>query len=159
MIRTFLTLAAAAAFLPFGAHAASVSASAHAESPCAVLTPDQIKPLLNGSVTPGVPGGTKESPDCTWRDAKGEDRVYISLKPRDTFNVTRAQMSHTGRLASVTGVGEDAFFVTSTVGSTAYLYALGKHHLLLLQVNIPNASRNDNEAAEKALANAILPKI
>ncbi len=149
MIRTFLTLAATATLV----------AAAHAQSPCSLLTPDQIKPLLNGAVTPGVPGGTKDSPDCTWKDAKGEDRVYVSLKPRDTFNVTRAQMSNTGRLASVTGVGEDAFFVTSPAGSTAYLYALGKHHLLLLQVNIPNASRNDNEAAEKALAASVLPKI
>ena len=83
----------------------------------------------------------------------------MSLKPRDTFNVTRAQMATTGRLTSVTGVGEDAFFVTSPAGSTAYLYALGKHHLLLLQANVPNASRQDNEASEKALANEILPKL
>jgi hypothetical protein len=150
MIRTSLTLAAAAALIP---------AAAHAQSPCTLLTPGQIKAVVNGPVTPGQPGGTKDSPDCTWRDAQGQDRVYVSLKSRDTFNVTRAQMANTGRLASVTGVGEDAFFVTSPAGSTAYLYALGKHHLLLLQVNIPNAGRNDNEAAEKALANAILPKI
>ena len=149
MIRTTLSLAAAAL----------LTAAAHAQAPCSLLTPDQIKAVLSVPVNPGQPGGTKDSPDCTWKDAKGEDRVYVSLKSRDTFNVTRAQMANTGRLASVTGVGEDAFFVTSPAGSTAYLYALGKHHLLLLQVNIPNASRQDNEAAEKALANEILPKL
>lgn len=158
MIRICLTLAAAAALIPASAHALTPAATP-AQSACSLLTPEQIKPFVSGAVIQGVPGGTKESPDCTWTDAKGENRVYISLKPRDTFNVTRAQMSNSGRLASVTGVGEDAFFVTSSAGSTAYLYALGKHHLLLLQVNIPNASRNDNEAAEKALANTILPKI
>ncbi len=150
MIRICLTLTAAAVLIP---------AAAHAQSPCALLTADQIKAVVNGPVTPGTPDGSKDSPDCTWKDVKGEDRVYLSLKSRDSFNVTRAQMANNGRLSSVTGVGEDAFFVTSAAGSTAYLYALGKHHLLLLQVNIPNASRNDNEAAEKALANAILPKI
>jgi hypothetical protein len=150
MIRTTLTLAAAAVLIP---------AAAHAQAPCSLLTPDQIKAVLSVPVNPGQPGGTKDSPDCTWKDAKGEDRVYVSLKPRDTFNVTRAQMSNTGRLASVTGVGEDAFFVTSPAGSTSYLYALGKHHLLLLQANIPNASRQDNQAAEKALATEILPKL
>jgi hypothetical protein len=36
---------------------------------------------------------------------------------------------------------------------------MGKHHLLLLTVNVPNASRQDNEAAEKALATEILPKL
>jgi hypothetical protein len=151
MIRTTLSIAAAATLL--------MATAAHAQDPCSLLTPDQIKPVLSLPVNPGTPGGTKDSPDCTWKDAKGEDRVYVSLKARDTFNVTRAQMANTGRLASVTGVGEDAFFVTSPAGSTAYLYALGKHHLLLLQINIPNASRQDNEAAEKALASEILPKL
>lgn len=149
MIRTTLTLAAAA-LLPFALHAQS--------SPCTLLTPDQIKAVVSVPVNPGTPGGSKDSPDCTWKDAKGEDRVYVSLKTRDNYNVTKAQMQHTGRLASVTGVGEDAFFVSST-GSTAYLYTLGKKHLLLLSASIPNASRQDNQAAEKALANEILPKL
>lgn len=148
MIRTSLTLAAAAL----------VATAAHAQAPCSLLTPDQVKAVVGAPVTPGQAGGSKESPDCTWRDAKGENRVYLSLKTRDNFNVTRAQMQNTGRLSNVGGVGEDAFFMTAT-GSAAYLYALGKRHLLLLQVNIPNASKQDNEAAEKALANQILPKI
>ena len=151
MIRTCLNLAAAAMLFS--------AAAAHAQqSPCSMLTQDQVKAVVGAPVTPGVPGGTKDSPDCTWKDPKGENRVYLSLKTRDNFNVTRAQMQNTGRLSSVTGVGEDAFFVSSPAGSTAYLYALGKHHLLLLEVNIPNASRQDNQAAEKALAIRILPK-
>jgi hypothetical protein len=150
MIRTTLTLAAAAILF---------TAAAHAQAPCSLLTPDQIKSVVSVPVTPGQPGGTKDSPDCTWKDAKGEDRAYVSLKTRDNYNVVHAQMQNSGRLVSVTGVGEDAFFVTSPAGSTSYLYALGKHHLLLLQINIPNASRQDNQAAEKALATAILPKL
>ena len=149
MIRTTLLIAAATL----------IPAAAHAQDPCSLLTPDQIKAVVSVPVDSGTPGGTKESPDCTWKDAKGENRAYVSLKPRDTFNVTRAQLGNTGRLASVTGVGEDAFFVTSPAGSTSYLYTLGKKHLLLLQANIPNGSRQDNQAAEKALANEILPKL
>ena len=149
MIRTFLTLAAIGLF----------TAATHAQAPCSVLTPDQIKAVVSVPVAPGQPGGTKDAPDCTWKDAKGQDRVYLSLKSRDNFNVTRAQMQNTGRLSNVSGVGEDAFFVTSAAGSTAYLYAMGKHHLLLLTVNVPNASKQDNEAAEKALATQILPKL
>jgi hypothetical protein len=150
MIRTTLPLAAAAIL---------ITATAHAQAPCSLVTADQIKAVVGVPVNPGQPGGTKDSPDCTWKDAKGENRVYISLKTRDNYNVVHAQMQNTGRLTSVTGVGEDAFFVTSPAGSTAYLYALGKHHLLLLQINIPNASRQDNEAAEKGLATEILPKL
>ncbi|HEY4011597.1 MAG TPA: hypothetical protein VGM11_15690 [Acidobacteriaceae bacterium] len=132
---------------------------AHAQAPCSVLTPDQIKAVVNEPVNPGQPGGSKEAPDCTWKSAKGEDRVYVRLTSRDNFNVTRAQMQNTGRLANASGVGEDAFFVTSAAGSTAYLYTIGKRHLLLLTVNVPNGTRQDNEAAEKALANEILPKM
>lgn len=148
MIRTTLLIAAAAALIP----------AAHAQAPCSLLTADQIKAVVSVPVTPGVPGGAKDSPDCTWKDAKGEDRVYVSLKTKDNYNVTKAQMQHTGRLAAVTGVGEDAFLVSSA-GSTAYLYTLGKKHLLLLSVSIPNASRQDNQAAEKAIATEILPKL
>jgi hypothetical protein len=148
MIRSSLTLFAAALF----------SLAAHAQSPCTLLTPDQIKAVVSVPVAPGTPGGSKDAPDCTWKDSKGEDRVYVSLKTRDNYNVTKAQMQNTGRLAPVTGVGEDAFFVSST-GSTAYLYTLGKKHLLLLNISIPNASKQDNEAAEKALATSILPKL
>jgi hypothetical protein len=149
MIRTTLTLTAAAL----------LTAAAHAQAPCGLLTAGQIKAVVGVPVNPGQPGGAKDSPDCTWKDAKGEDRVYLSVQPRDHFNVTRAQMQNTGRLANVSGVGEDAFFVSSAAGSTAYLYTMGKHHLLLLTVNVPNASRQDNEAAEKALATEILPKL
>ncbi len=151
MIRTTLFLAAAAVLIP--------AAAAHAQDPCSLLTSDQIKAVLSVPVNPGQPGGTKDSPDCTWNDAKGEARAYVSLKTRDNYNVVHAQMANTGRLVAVTGVGEDAFFVTSPAGSTSYLYALGKKHLLLLQVNIPNASRQDNQAAEKAVATEILPKL
>lgn len=148
MIRTILILGAAAALIP----------AVHAQAPCSLLTADQIKAVVGVPVNAGEAGGTKESPDCTWHDAKGETRVYVSLKTRDNYNVTKAQMQHTGKLAPVTGVGEDAFFVSST-GSTAYLYTLGRKHLLLLSASIPNASRQDNQAAEKALANEILPKL
>jgi hypothetical protein len=153
MIRTSLTLAVTAL----------LTAGAHAQAPCSLLTPDQIKAVVSVPVNQGQPGGSKDSPDCTWKDAKGagtgEARVYLRLSTRDNFNVTRAQMQNTGRLANISGVGEDAFFVSSAAGSTAYLYTIGKRHLLLLEVNIPNAGRQDNEAAEKALAIAILPKL
>ena len=59
MIRTCLTLAAAATFIP---------AAAHAQAPCSLLTPDQIKAVLNSPVEPGQPGVAKDSNECTWSD-------------------------------------------------------------------------------------------
>ena len=151
MIRICLTLAAVAALIP---------AAAHAQAPCSLLTPDQIKAVINSPVEPGEPGVAKDSNDCTWSDPRGADRVYIALRPRANFQTTRAQIEKTGgHPTSVTGVGEDAFFVTSPAGSTSYLYTLGKKHLLLLTVNKPDANQQDNQAAEKTLATQILPQL
>ena len=150
MIRTTLLIAAAATLIP---------AAAHAQAPCDLLTPDQIKAALNSPVEPGQPGVAKDSNDCTWSDPRGEDRVYIALQPRAKFQTTRAQIEKAGgHPTSVTGVGEDAFFVSSGESSTA-LYVLAKNHLLLLTVNKPDATQEQNEAAEKALATQILPQL
>jgi hypothetical protein len=150
MIRTCLALAAAATLIP---------AAAHAQAPCSLLTPEQIKAALNSPVEPGQPGVAKDSNDCTWSDPRGEDRVYIALQPRAKFQTTRAQIEKAGgHPTSVTGVGEDAFFVSSGDSSVA-LYVLSKNHLLLLTVNKPDASQEQNEAAEKALATQILPQL
>ena len=150
MIRACLTLAAAVTLIP---------AATRAQAPCSLLTPDQIKAVLNSPVESGQPGVAKDSNDCTWSDARGEDRVYIALQPRTAFQTTRAQIEKAGgHPTSVTGVGEDAFFVSSGDSSSA-LYVLAKNHLLLLTVNKPDASQQDNQAAEKTLATQILPQL
>jgi hypothetical protein len=149
MIRTCLALVAAAILIP----------AAHAQAPCSLLTPDQIKAVLNSPVESGQPGVAKNSNDCTWSDPRGEDRVYIALQPRTAFQTTRAQIEKTGSHPTpVTGVGEDAFFVSSGDSSSA-LYVLAKNHLLLLTVNGPNASQEQNQAFEKALATQVVPQL
>jgi hypothetical protein len=153
MIRACLILAAAAVLIP---------AAAHAQAPCSLLTPDQIKAVLNSPVEPGQPGVAKNSNDCTWSDADGEDRVYIALQPRAAFQTTRTRIEKNGgQPTSVTGIGEDAFFVSSQQpGDTAAaLYVLTKNHLLILTVNGPNATQQQNQAFEKTLATRILPQL
>jgi hypothetical protein len=150
MIRTILLIAAAATLIP---------AAARAQAPCSLLTPDQIKAVINSPVEPGEPGVAKDSNDCTWSDHRGEDRVYIALRPRANFQTTRAQIEKAGgHPTSVTGVGEDAFFVSSGDSSVA-LYVLAKNHLLLLTVNGPSATQEQNQAFEKTLATQILPQL
>lgn len=143
MIRT-LTLAVATL----------LAAAAHAQTPCSLLTVAQIDSVAGTHVQPGQPG----SSDCNWKDSKGELRVYLSLKDADDFHSTRSQMQATGKMLPITGVGEDAFFVSS-VGSSAALYALKKRHVVLLTVDGPGFSRAQNEAAEQALANMALAKL
>ena len=141
----------AAAALPLA------TAAAHAATSCSLLTPDAIKAVVNTPVQPGKGGAN----DCTWQDAKGQDRVYLSVKDvlGPEFKDLRNQMQASGHMTALPGVAEDAFFVTGAAGSSAALYLLKKKHLILLTVTGPNFSRSDNETAEKALAPQILAKL
>lgn len=154
MIRACLTLAFAATL---------ISTAAHAQSPCSLLTPDQIKAVLSSPVEPGQPGVAKDSNECTWSDAQGEDRLYIALRPAADFRTFRTQIEkNEGHPTSVTGVGQDAFFVSSgatSAATSAALYVLTKTHLLILTVNGPNATLDQNQAFEKTLAAKILPQL
>jgi hypothetical protein len=137
---------------------AATAAAAQGPAVCSLLTPDQIKALLNTAVQPGVSGGTKDSPTCSWKDAKGEDRVYVALKDGADFRSTRSTMQTGSQVIAVTGVGEDAFLVAST-GSSAALYTLKKRHMVLLTATGENFSKQQNEEAEKALALELLGKL
>lgn len=143
--KTLLTAAAALSF----------ATTAHAQAPCLLLKPDQIQAVVNTPVFPGKPGAA----DCTWQDTKGQDRVYLSLKDAKDFHDLRSQMQASGHMTPLTGVAEDAFYVTGSAGSSAALYLLKKRHLVLLTVTGPNFSRSENEAAEKALAASLLARL
>ena len=157
MIRATLLLAAAAILIP-AAHAQTP------QDPCTLLTPGQIKAVLNSPVEPGQPGVAKGSNECTWGDAHGADRVYIALRPAADFRTMRSNIEKSGGHATpVTGLGDDAFFVSPDDSSSA-LYVLTKTHLLLLTVTLPDStqqtsSQQQTQAAEKALATRILPKL
>jgi hypothetical protein len=160
MIRATLVICSAMLVCALFASAPLVStaaAQAQAAAPCSLLTLDQIKAALGSPVEPGQPGEGKGSHDCTWSDNKGEDRVYLALLPRTQFAPTRVQVQKIGSLTPVTGIGEDAFFLSTEV--RAALYVLSKDHFLLLTVTGPDLGKDANEAAEKALALQILSKL
>ena len=150
MIRPSLLLIGAAFLIP---------AAVRAQDTCSLLTPDQIKAVLNSPVEPGQAGVAKDSNECTWSDDKGEDRVYIALRPAAEFRTFRSNIEKAGGHATpVTGLGEDAFFVSPDESSAA-LYVLTKTHLVLLTVTLPDGTQQTNQAAEKTLATQILPKL
>ena len=85
--------------------------------------------------------------------------VYLSLKDATPEYMSfRDSMQATGRLVPVTGLAEDAFYVSAT-GSSAALYFLKAHHLMLLTVDGVGFSKAQNEAAERGLATEILPRL
>jgi hypothetical protein len=134
--------------------AAVVIPAAHAQTrlgPCTLFTPDPIEAVLNSPVEPGQPGVAKGSDECTWSDAQGEDRVYIALRPAADFRTTRTNLEKSGvHPTPVTGLGDDAFFVSPDDSSSA-LYVLTKTPLLLLTVTLPNATQEQNQTFEQTL--------
>ena len=151
-----LTLAAAALAFTAAPRPAHVAPP----TPCALLTPLQIKTVLLTPVLAGKPGTPSDgTTDCTWTDAKGETRVYLSLKdPGIDYKSFRDSMLRTGRLVPVSGLSGDAFYISSA-GNSAALYALKNKHLLLVTVDGPDFTKTQNESAEQTLVTAILPKL
>lgn len=140
-------------------HASSFpGAPAAADAPCGLLTPEEIKTVLSVAVLPGKPSESEGAHDCTWKDAKGTDVVYLNIKEAKEWKSFRDSMQATGKLTPVTGVAEDAFFVAST-GTSAAFYTLKKGHVVLLTVDGPGYSKADNEGAEKTLATRILSRL
>jgi hypothetical protein len=70
MIRITLSIIAAAVLIP---------AAAHAQDPCSLLTPDQIKAVLNSPVSPGRPGVAKDSNECTRSDPNGPNAAQARV--------------------------------------------------------------------------------
>jgi hypothetical protein len=135
----------------------------HAEPPtlpCALLSPLQIKTVLDTPVLDGKPGAPSDgTTDCTWPDSKGETRVYLSLKePGIEYKSFRDSMLATGRLVPVSGLSGDAFYISSA-GTTSALYVLKGKHLMLITVDGVGYTKAQNEVAERALATEILPKL
>jgi hypothetical protein len=135
----------------------------HAEPPtppCALLSPAQIKTVLDTPVLDGKPGTPSDgTTDCTWPDSKGETRLYLSLKePGIEYKSFRDSMLATGRLVPVSGLSADAFYIASA-GNSAALYVLKGRHLLLITVSGIGVTRAQNESTERTFATQILPKL
>lgn len=146
LLTTALLLAAAIAAQPCLAQAG------HTPPTCSLLTPAQAQSVTGAPLHP-VPG---QNGDCTWQDAKGQDRIYLSVKPAGPeYSGFRSQMQASGRMTALPGIAEDAFYVASA-GSSAPLYLLKKKHLIELLITGPDFARGQNEAAEKGLAPDVL---
>lgn len=127
-----------------------------AQQSCSLLTQDQVKAVAGEAVLAGKAGSDG---DCSWKDAKGQEVVYLQVKDAGAdYKSFRDQMRGTGRMVVVTGLAEDAFYIASS-GSSAALYALKAHHLVLITVDRSGNGRAENEAAEKALMTQVLPRV
>jgi hypothetical protein len=131
-----LCLTAAALFLaasPFAAHGADA---------CNLLSTGQIASVTSDAVTHTGPG------DCIWSGSKS--RVYITTRDGSGWANAKSMFLSTGHATSVSGVGDDAFFMGSDQSPT--FYVLKGAHYIILRVNVTNFSADQTKAALKALA-------
>ena len=86
----------------------SLAQPLHAQlpAPCTLLTPTQIKTVLTTPLSEGKPGTPSDgTTDCTWADAKGVPRVYLTLNdPGIGYKSFRDSMLATGKLVPLFGL-------------------------------------------------------
>ena len=112
---------AVAAATSSAAAAAATSSTAAAKGPCSLATTDQIAAAFGGTVSsggadPADPGGKR----CTWQVSGasnlGQDGTvsifYFAVQSRSAFDTAKSGLSSV--TTSVAGVGDDAFYMTST---------------------------------------------
>ena len=134
------------------AFAAAPLTARAADDTCNLLTNAEIAQATSDPVlhSAGV------SKDCIWSGDKG--RVYITTRDASTWATGKAQLQqYGGNVRSVSGVGDDAFFMGP--GPTPTFYALKGAHFIILRVNVKGFTQAQNEAAMKALANSALGRL
>ena len=116
---------------------------ARAADTCNLLTAAEISAATGDPVTTTTPGPS----NCVWRGkASG---VYLTIRDGSGWASAKSMMMGSGKAAAVSGVGDDAFFMAGG----GFLYALKGGHYIILRVNVPKFSQDQNNAAEKTLAN------
>lgn len=115
---------------------------ARAADTCNLLTTAEISAVTADPVTTTTPGPS----NCVWSGQAS--RVYLTIRDGSGWAQAKSMMMGTSKASAVSGVGDDAFFMTGG----GFLYALKGGHYIILRVNVPKFSADQNQAAMKSLA-------
>jgi hypothetical protein len=137
-----LTVALLFAAAPLAARAADL---------CNLLTTAEISAATGDPVTTTSPGPS----NCTWHGKASA--VYLTIRDSSGWATGKSMMLGSGNATATSGVGTDAFFLNS--GAQPFLYALKGSHFIILRVNVTKFSKDQNEAAAKALATSALSRL
>ena len=118
---------------------------------CNLLTTAEISAATGDPVTTTTPGPS----NCIWSGKAS--RVYLTIRDSSGWASAKSMMMSTGKATAASGVGDDAFFLGS--GAQAFLYALKGKQFIILRVNVPQFSADQNQAAMKTLANAAVGRL
>lgn len=122
---------------------------ARAADTCNLLTTDEISAATGDPITTTTPGPS----NCVWRGkASG---IYLTIRDGSGWAGAKSMMMGSGKASAVSGVGDDAFFMAGG----GFLYALKGGHYIILRVNVPKFSADQNHAAMKTLANSAVGRL
>ena len=118
------TLLTATLFLA-GCHSAPPPAPAHTEvaDSCSVLTPAEISATLGIPIDPGHHVLASSSIMCSWPQtgATGETAQKLVLNFTSLPSFQREKAATTVVIIPAPGIGDDAFYVTTNLGTSLYI--------------------------------------
>lgn len=120
----------------------SVAPLARAADTCNLLTAGEVAAATGDPVTTTTPGPG----NCIW--SGNASRVYLTIRDGSGWANAKSMMMGSGKASAVSGIGDDAFFMNAG----GFLYALKGGHYIILRVNVPKFSADQNQAAMKTLA-------
>ena len=124
---------------------------ARAADTCNLLTAAEIATATGDPVTTTSPGPS----NCIWSGKAS--RVYLTIRDGSGWASFKSMAIGGGHATATSGVGDDAFFLGS--GAQFFLYALKGKQFIILRVNVPKFSADQNQAAMKTLANAAVGRL
>ena len=124
---------------------------ARAADTCNLLTTTEISAATGDPVTNT---GTGPS-NCIW--SGNVSRVYLTIRDGSGWASFKSMVMGSGKATATSGVGDDAFFLGS--GAQSFLYALKGKQFIILRVNVPKFSADQNQAAMKTLANSAVGRM
>jgi hypothetical protein len=133
----------------FAAALATVSV-AYAQQPCNMLSQAQIGSALGANMKSGAAGPK----DCIWGATGSDARVYLTLRDPATWSSFKSTVQSTGHLQQVSGLGNDAFFLTGSQSSA--LYVLKGSHVVLIVAHKTGLTDAQVQNIEKTLAGAAI---
>jgi hypothetical protein len=125
MTKPLITLLTAALLLT-GCHSAPAPIrTAHAEvtDSCLVLTPAEISATIGTPVDPGKHALASSNIMCSWYQtgATGEDARKLVLNFTSLPSFQKEKAATTVTITPAPGIGDDAFYVTTDLGTSLYI--------------------------------------
>lgn len=127
---------------------------------CALLTPAQVGAALGGTSGPGKALATGV---CQWsqQGKPGDELLKLDITLVTPDHYTRLKTVTTGKVTSVSGLGDEAFYSTLVQGKLTLTTLNVKKGTAAVVIRVSGGTKpaEEYQTREKAIAVALLPKL